>query len=209
MKKVVCLLFFLAFFMSTPFVFAQNSEEESVEQETNVGLSDELTPLEEGIDDYTIGRGDVLEISIWKEEGLTKSVTIRPDGKASFPLIGEFRAAGLTVRQLTDSISEAFKKYFPDPIVSVTIEEMNSLQIHVIGRVKKPGRFPYTSKITIVQALAMAEGLTPFAEQKNIFVLRERNGHKIKLKFNYSEFVKGENLDQNIILERGDVVVVP
>jgi polysaccharide export outer membrane protein len=170
---------------------------------------DEIEVEDYELRDYIIGPGDVLEISIWKEEGLTKSITVRPDGKSSFPLIGEFKAANLTVSQLTENITDSFRKYFPDPIVSITIEEMNSLQIYVIGRVKGPGRFLYNSKINVLQALAMAEGLTPFADKKEIFIYREIDGQKIKIPFNYSEVVKGENLEQNITLERGDIIIVP
>jgi len=159
--------------------------------------------------DYQIGPEDVLEISVWKEEGLKKEVLVRPDGGITFPLAGDMQAAGKTARQLQQEITQRLEKFMSDPVVSVAILKIVSNKIYVIGRVNKPGEFAAGRYVDVLQALSMAGGLTPFAAENGIKVLRKENGKDLVLRFRYSEVKAGENLDQNITLKGGDVVVVP
>ena len=158
---------------------------------------------------YLIGPGDVLEISVWKEEALTKLVTVLPDGKISFPLIGETMATGKTVAQLKDEIETRLARYVPDPVLSVSIYQMNSLSIYVVGKVNKPGRFALNANADVLQALAMAGGLNSFAKRGQIKVFRKQDGNTKIFDFDYDDVTDGKKLDQNIQLVRGDVIVVP
>ena len=158
---------------------------------------------------YTIGAGDVLEISVWKDESLTRQLVVPPDGVISFPLIKDITVTNLTVSQLRHEITKRLEDFVPDATVTVMLMQINSLQAYVIGKVNKPGQFPINQDTTVMQVLAMAGGLNPFAAAGRIFILRQKNGRNIAIPFNYSEVVKGKNLEQNITLQRGDVVVIP
>jgi polysaccharide export outer membrane protein len=159
--------------------------------------------------DYVIGPGDVLDISVWKEQALTKMVTVLPDGKISFPLIGEIRAGGKTLSQLSKELEKRLTRFVPDLSLSVLVHQVNSMVVYVIGRVNKPGRFVLNANIDVMQALAMAGGLTPFAEQGNVKIFRETKGRKRIFRFDYDDVAKGVRLEQNIKLKRGDLIVVP
>ena len=158
---------------------------------------------------YVIGPEDVLEISVWKEKTLKKDVLVRPDGWITFPLIGDVKAAGRTPGGLTDEIRVRLTKYIPDPVVTVSVKKIAGNKIFVIGRVNSPGEYVIGRYIDVLQALALAGGLTPFAVEKKIRIVRKRNKKETVFLFNYAEVKKGKNLDQNIILQGGDVVVVP
>ena len=160
-------------------------------------------------DDYVIGRGDVLDISVWKDEALTKLVTVLPDGKISFPLIGQVKAGGMTVAQLRNVLEKKLKRFVPDLTLSIVVSQVNSMVIYVIGRVNNPGRFGLNTNINVLQALAIAGGVNPFAKRSKIRVFREdQNGTQI-FPFDYDDVAKGEDLQQNIRLKRGDIVFVP
>ncbi len=159
--------------------------------------------------DYRIGPGDVLDISVWKDETLTRSVVVLPDGKISFPLIGEIAASGKTVAQLKKEIESKLIKYVPDVTLSLEVRQVNSMLIYVIGRVNNPGRFPLNVNVNVLQALSMAGGLTPFAKKDKIRIFRQEGEKTNIFKFQYDDVVEGKSLEQNIILKRGDVVVVP
>ena len=158
--------------------------------------------------EYRIGPGDVLEIGVWQNSDLQKQLAVLPDGKIHFPLVKEVQAAGLTVAELEASIHEKLVKFIPEPDLSLSVVQVNSLMIYVIGKVNKPGRFPLNSDIDVLQALALAGGLNPFAKEKEIAVFRKTQSETTIFNFNYDEVSQGEKLEQNIILERGDVIVV-
>jgi polysaccharide export outer membrane protein len=157
--------------------------------------------------DYLIGPGDVLEISVWKEEALTKNLIVRPDGKISFPLIGEVVAAGKTVAHLKKEMETRLVRFVPDPVLSVGVQQVNSLMIYVIGRVNNPGRFVLNANINVLQALAMAGGLDSFAKRDQVKIFRNVRGKVLIYTFDYDDVSAGKNLRQNITLARGDVVV--
>lgn len=164
---------------------------------------------EESTKDYIIGPGDVLDISVWKDETLTRQVVVLPDGKISFPLIGEVMASGKTVAQLKKEIEKKLSAYVPDPTLSFEVRQVNSMLIYVIGRVNNPGRFLLNVNVNVLQALSMAGGLTPFAKRDKIKIFRQEGDKTQIFKFQYDDVVEGKNLEQNIVLKRGDVVVVP
>lgn len=159
--------------------------------------------------DYTMNPGDSLDISVWKEEELTKTAIVRPDGKLSFPLAGEVLAVNRTVAQVQAEITNRLKTYMPEPVVSVSVKGLDGCKVYVIGQVTKPGSFVMNPRITVLQALSLAGGMTPFAAVNDIIVLRGAGAAQRALSFHYGEVSKGRNLNQNVTLESGDVVIVP
>ena len=162
-----------------------------------------------GSSGYFVGPEDVLEISVWKEESLKREVLIRPDGKLSFPLIGDIQAAGKTPDQLRREIAEWLGKYIPEPIVTVVVIKVAAYKIYVLGQVKKAGEYTVGHPLNVIQALALAGGLTPYAAENNIKILRRNDGKEVAIPFEYADVNKGRKLEQNIILKSGDVVMVP
>ena len=158
--------------------------------------------------DYLIGPDDSLHISVWKEQELTQTVPVRPDGKISMPLLGDVQAAGLTPTQLADAITEKLKKYLSDPRVTVVVTDMKSQRIYVLGEVQHTGPMPLLPDMTVLQALASA-GFTQFANTKGIYILRTENGKQTKIPVPYKQLLKGEGINQNIMLKAGDTIVVP
>ena len=158
---------------------------------------------------YRIGPEDILEISVWKDPDLTKEVVIRPDGRLSFPLIGEVETGGQTVAWLQEKITKRIREYVPDAMVTVMVTQINSMRIYVVGKVARPGEYKIGKRINVMQALALAGGLVTFADEGDILILRGFNGEQKKIPFRYNEVKKGKKIEQNILLQAGDVVVVP
>jgi len=159
--------------------------------------------------DYKIGPADVLRIDVWKEPDISRTIPVRPDGKVSLPLLNDVQAAGLTAMQLAGSLRESLSKYLTSPQVTVTVTETNSRRIYITGEVTHAGALPLLPNMTVLQALSSAGGFTQFAKLKNIYVLRTEDGKQVKHPFNYKEVVKGNLAEQNILLQPGDVIVVP
>lgn len=171
-----------------------------------------LTPFSthaENSGTYLIQPGDVLEISVWNEENLLKQVLVRPDGGMSFPLVGNIQAAGKSVIELQSQVTDKLSKYIPDPVVTVSTQQLSGNKIYVIGKVARPGEMVANHNMDVVQALSVAGGMTPYAAANKIKILRRGNGKLTAIPFKYGEIEKGENLQQNIILQSGDVVLVP
>jgi len=158
---------------------------------------------------YRVGPEDVLEISVWREDALKKEALVRPDGGISYPLVGELQAAGKTVLQLREEITKRLEKYIPDAVVSVTVLKTGSQRVYVLGKVTKPGEFPVGRSVDVLQALSMAGGVTPFADVNGIRIMRREGDRQVVLPFEYGRVVRGERLEQNVLLRAGDVVVVP
>ena len=159
--------------------------------------------------EYVLGPEDLMEISVWKNVNLTKEIVVLPDGKISFPLIGDIHASGLTVQQLRNKIAERISEFTPDPTVTVLVLQVNSNKLYVVGEVKRPGEYTTGHRTDVMQVLSMAGGFTTFASPRKIVILRRQNGVMKKIAFNYNQVVQGKHLEQNIILQRGDVIVVP
>ncbi len=159
---------------------------------------------------YVIGAEDILSINVWKEQEMSRQVPVRPDGMISLPLLGDVKASGLTPLQLQDLLTTDLKKYISDPQVTVIVTQVNSLSFNVVGEVLKPGYYPLTRRMTVLDAVAMAGGFRDFAKVKKIYVLRvEADGKEVRLPFNYKNVVKGKNASQNIELQPRDTLVVP
>jgi polysaccharide export outer membrane protein len=167
-------------------------------------------PVNRGVsDDYLIGAGDTLQVVVWKEpEVSVPSVVVRPDGRITVPLAKDVEVAGLTPTQAEILIAEGLGKFYTDPNVTVVIATINSKKIYVIGAVRKEGTLPYTYGMTVMQALSEAGGLNDYAKRKKIYILRTENGREYRLDFNYDEVVKGERMEQNIVLLPSDTVVI-
>jgi polysaccharide biosynthesis/export protein len=158
---------------------------------------------------YKIGEQDVLNITVWKEPQLSGPVVVRPDGKISVPLIDEVTAAGLTPMELQDLLLEKFRPFLTVPKVSVSIREVNSRKVYVIGQVNHAGTFHINSNTTVLQVLTDAGGLRDYANPKKIYVMRTVNGKPVKFPFHYDAVLKGQHYEENILLQPGDTIVVP
>ena len=166
-------------------------------------------PGEKVMEAYRILPGDVLQVSVWKEEDLNQEVIVRPDGMISFPLVGEIAAAGNSVEDLRTALSERIAKYIPDPVVTVSVVRLSGNTVYIIGKVNRPGEFQTPHHVDVIQALSMAGGTSTYAAVNKIKILRRENGKLIAIPFRYEDIEKGKNLEQNIILKAGDVVIVP
>lgn len=157
---------------------------------------------------FIIGPTDVLDISVWKEPTVSRSVPVRPDGKISLPLLNDIQAAGLSPMQLAAAITEKLRKFLTDPQVTVTVVTINSQRVYVVGEVSRPGPVPLLPGMTTLQALSSAGGLTQFADQKHGYVLRVEGGKDNYYPFSYHNLLRGDKRG-NIVLRSGDTIVVP
>jgi len=168
-----------------------------------------VNPPVKGGKDYVIGADDVLDVSVWKEQELTRSLQVRPDGKISMPLLGDVQAAGLTPVQLAQSVGDKLKKYLTAPQVTVILTQINSQRVYVTGEVTRPGAYPVLPGMTVLQAITSAGGLTQFANSKKIFLMRDENHIQTKYPFSYKEVLDGRKAEENLPVKAGDTIVVP
>ncbi|GAC1453490.1 MAG: hypothetical protein PVSMB6_08000 [Steroidobacteraceae bacterium] len=159
---------------------------------------------------YRLQPGDIVAISVWKEKDLLTEALVRPDGGLSFPLAGDVEAAGHTVEQVRSTLATRLKPFIPDPVVTVAIKSIGGNHVYVVGKVARPGEFPFSRPLDVMQALSLAGGATPFAAVNEIVILRRHNtGDEHVLRFHYADVARGKRLEQNVVLESGDTVVVP
>jgi polysaccharide export outer membrane protein len=158
--------------------------------------------------DYQIGPEDLLDVSVWNNPALTRTAPVRPDGKISLPLLNDIQAAGLTPMQLRDVITKKLVEYMPNPEVSVIVREVNRFKVSVLGEVRKPGRFDFKSKATVLDAIALAGGLNDFAARSRILILRQDGAATKRIPVNYNKIISSSSED-DFYLQPGDVVVVP
>ncbi len=185
--------------LSPALVPAQESRPFAPAETVKSGISDDS-------DQYIIGPEDVLFISVWKEESLTRQVTVRMDGKISLPLVDEITAAGLTPLQLKDELVEKLKGFVADPILSVMVVEAKSFKAYVSGEVKTPAVLRITSEMTLVRLITMAGGFTEWANQKKVLIIRKEHGKDKRIIVNYKKIIDGEEPD--VVIQRGDRVIV-
>jgi len=160
--------------------------------------------------DYRLKPGDIVDISVWKEKDLQTEALVGPDGGLSFPLVGDIEAAGHTLQQVHDLLAQRLKPYIPDPVVTVAIKEIGGDHVYVLGRVNRPGEYPFSQPIDVMQALSLAGGTTPFAALNHIVILhRDGSGKQHAMRFRYAQVADGRDLSQNVLLQSGDTVVVP
>ncbi|MFZ3047589.1 MAG: polysaccharide biosynthesis/export family protein [Desulfatirhabdiaceae bacterium] len=200
MKRILAIAFLVMVLMISTYPVAAAQDKTSAEAQDAASL---FGP------DYLIGPGDILNISVWKEESLTREVVVLPDGKITFPLIGQVQAAGKTVNDLKREITSKIIKYAPKEEVTLEVKKVNSMIIYIIGRVKSPGRVELNANVNVLQALSIAGGLNEFARRNQIKIFRNESGKTKILKFSYDDVIDGDHVEQNVMLIRGDVVVVP
>jgi len=164
-----------------------------------------VIPPDDG--DYKIGPEDVLDISVWKNQELSRTVPVRPDGKVSLPLVNDIQAAGLTPSRLRQELARRLSEYVPSPEVAVIVREVHSAKVSVVGQVRNPGRYEVRSPATVLELIALAQGFTDFASRDRIVVLRQ-NATPARITFNYRKITDGTDQD-NFLVQAGDIIVVP
>jgi polysaccharide biosynthesis/export protein len=175
--------------------------------EAGAGPASEAAPRN---DNFVIGDDDVLAVNVWKEAEISRTVTVRSDGKISLPLVGEVQASAKTPKQLEAEISNKLSGYISDPAVTVIVQEIRSQRFNILGQVSHPGSYVLNNSTTVLDAIALGGGFKDFAKQKSILILRENPDRtQTRFAFNYKEVIKGQHPEQNIKLEPGDTVVVP
>ncbi|HEV2314877.1 MAG TPA: polysaccharide biosynthesis/export family protein [Candidatus Acidoferrales bacterium] len=159
---------------------------------------------------YVIGENDVLEIDVWKEKEISRTIPVRPDGKISLPLVGEIQASGMTPMQLQDDLTKRLKAYIENPEVTVIVSDPRSHQFNVVGEVNRPGSYQLSQAMTVLDAIAQSGGFKDFAKETKIYVLRPMpDGTRVRMPFNYKQVIKGNDMQENVALKPGDTVVVP
>jgi polysaccharide export outer membrane protein len=215
-RKLFALL--LCIFFSSLLCRAQGrdgSRKSELAVEMNAANKDAATPItaSKGTpydDSFVIGVDDILAINVWKEAEISRTVTVRSDGKISLPLVGELQASAKRPKQLQDEISNKLSPYITEPAVTVIVQEIHSQRFNILGRVEHPGSYQLANSPTVLDAIALAGGFRDFAKQKSIYILRPNpDGTQKVLAFNYKDVVKGQRPEQNVKLEPHDTVVVP
>ncbi len=158
---------------------------------------------------YTINPGDVLEISVWKELELQREIRVLPDGYISFPLAGSIKVSGLKIPQAKNRLVEKLSEFISDPVVNISVKSVEGNIVYVIGQVQRPGQFPMYQPLDVMQLLSLAGGLTPFAKSNDILILRRTENGSKAIEFEYGELEDGDDLETNLVLKSGDVIVVP
>jgi len=184
------------------------------------GLAQEITPdaavssatttPREATPSYVVGEADTLRINVWKQPEISQTnVVVRPDGMITMPLVGDVKVSGSTPNQIEAMLVSKLKQYVSEPRVTVTVAEVSSKSVYLIGEVARPGAYSLVGPLDVLQIIAKAGGVTPYAHRKSIFVLRRVEGGKKKLPVNYTQIIRGQHPEQNLSLQPGDTVVVP
>ena len=158
---------------------------------------------------YTICLEDLLDVTVWNNAGISRTVPVRPDGKISLPLLDDVQAAGLTPKQLKDDLARGLAKYISAPEVSVIVREIHSLRISVLGEVNKPGRYDLKSRASVLDAIALAGGFSPYAVRSKLVILRVAGSTVKRIQCNYNKVVAAEAEPESFFLQPGDTLVVP
>ena len=200
-KRLVATVFVLA--AASPVFSAEPMLTASLDQEKP---QDANKPPD--VSDYRIGPEDVLDISVWNNTAISRTVPVRPDGKISLPLLNDVQAAGLTPMQLRSVLIKKLGEFIPAPEVSIIVREVHSFKVSVIGEVKKTGRHELKGRTTVLDVLALAEGFGEFAARGRIVVLRPAGEHMKQIPFNYNKVLNNGGME-NFYLQPGDIIVVP
>jgi len=172
----------------------------------------ESTPPPSAEAAYVIGPEDVLDIAVWGNADVSRTMPVRPDGKISLPLLNDVQAAGLTPMQLGTALSAALEHYISSPLVSVIVREVHSFKVTVIGEVKTPGRYELHSRTTVLDALALAGGLSQYADRGRITILRRQGDAVSELPYDFEKITRGSAKSggrDNLCVQPGDIIVVP
>lgn len=188
--KIKCILCFLALFYQTGLYALEKTE----------GIERKI---------YTINSGDILDISVWNEDALKRVIRVLPDGYISFPLVGEIAVSGASLPHIKQQLTEKLARFIADPVVNISVQSAEGNIVYVIGQVKRPGQFVMYQPLDVMQVLSLAGGLTAFAQANDIVILRRTDNGKAAIEFEYGALEEGDELDSNILLKSGDVIVVP
>lgn len=189
---------------------AQGDSTPTSRQVASAAKQAQSAPAQTVSPDYILGTEDVLNISVWREPEISRTVPVRPDGKVSLPLVGEIQAKGLTPKQLQSNLTLALRSYLAHPEVTVIVQEVRSQKFNILGEVARPGSYPLSKPTTVVDALAIAGGFKDFAKVKKIYILREQaSGSPLKIPFNYKDVVERNRFEQNVELQPDDTIIVP
>jgi len=202
-KATLLIPLLLAFNSGSLFAWETDDEPSAAEVE----IADAVASA--AANDYLVNPGDLIAISVWREADLRADVLVRPDGKFSFPLAGDIQAEGNSVEQIRQEVTDKLNRYIPDPVVSVSVLQINGNKVYVIGQVNRPGDINANPQVDVLQALSLAGGTTAFAQANDISILRRTEKGIVSIPFRYGDIEKGKRLEQNIMLQAGDVVVVP
>ena len=210
MQKPALIIKLLAIiaFTSGALPLAVSAEDQTAVTNANPTLTSDR-PIATATFDYKINPADIILVSVWREEDLQREVLIRPDGKFSFPLAGDIDAKGKSIEQIRELLTKKLSRFIPDLVVSVALLAVNGNKVYVIGQVNRPGEITVNPQIDVMQALSIAGGTDPFAQLNDISILRRTENGLISIPFRYGDIEKGKRLEQNILLQAGDVVVVP
>lgn len=204
----VAMIFFLLFFYAcaAPMTLIEEIKESGDNQGTT-----KTKDIKESEDnkDYVLGPEDVVEIMVWKERDVSKTVTVRPDGKISLPLIDDVQAAGFKVEELKEEITEKLREFIANPTVSVVVSQMNSMKVFIQGEVARQGVYQLKSNTTVLQGISLAGGFNEWSKRKKIIIVREIEGKRVRIRVDYGKIFSGKDMKQNILLKRGDIVIVP
>jgi len=198
MKKILAIL--IINFLSSCLALSQASDETSPSASESTKIAVNSIPR-----DYVIGSEDVLAVNIWKEPEISRTVPVRPDGKITLPLVGDVQASGLTPHKLEESLRDGLKAYVANPEVTVIVQEVKSLKFNIVGEINRPGSYPLSQPMTVLDAIAVGGGLRDFAKGSHIYVLRNNS----RLAFNYKQVIKGKQMSDNVKLQPGDTIVIP
>ena len=160
------------------------------------------------VDEYLLGVEDKVTISVWKEPEFTKTLAIRPDGKITFPLVGDLQAAGRTARQLTDDVAKQLARFIKEPVVTVVVEEINNYKVFVLGEVTTQGALNLRRRTRLLEAIAIAGGMSQYADKSNVVLLRFDDGKETRTRIDYRKVVSGERPELNVFLKPGDTIIV-
>jgi polysaccharide biosynthesis/export protein len=201
MKHVVAFGVLLTFLFLAPSASAQ-----ATEPPANGNGSDAGAAIPAG---YTIGPEDVLSVVFWRDEAMSTEAVVRPDGMISVPLLNDVPAVGYTPEQLGEVLMRAATKYIEDPTATVIVREINSRKVFIVGQVAKPGAYPLTGDLNVLQLIALAGDVMEYADSRKITIVRTANGREVRLRFNYRDVLRGRNVEQNVSLQPGDTIIVP
>ncbi len=188
---------------------SQEDESGESSEASETSMSEEAAAAEIDSDSYKIGSGDVLEITTWKEADFSKTLSVRIDGKITFPLLDDIKAGGLTTLQLKKQIEDGLKDYIEAPVVTVTVKGSQSQKFYILGEVSKTGEYNLVKNLTILQAFALAGGFTEWASKKEIILIRHENGKEKVMRINYKNIARGRDFSQNIQIQANDTIIVP
>ena len=185
---------------------AVSAQQRAVAAQPPAAVKSRIAPM---LEEYRIGPEDVLSISVWKNEPMSRVLPVRPDGMISLPLIDDVMAAGLTPAELRNVLAQKLAEYVPSPAVTVIVNDVKSFKVSVIGEVIRPARYELKSRTSVLDVLALAGGFNQFAARNRVVVLRQEGDKKVRIPFNYNRVTAGASDEENLYLRPGDIVLVP